>query len=67
MARVPVDALAEVLMWGTPAQIAARIRAFGEAGLRHANLELASAAVSPRAAANSLRAIWQIRRLVNAR
>lgn len=67
MARVPVDALAEVLMWGTPAQVAARIRAFGEAGLRHANLELASAAVSPRAAANSLRAIWQIRRLVNAR
>lgn len=65
MARVPLDALAEVLMWGTPQQVASRIRAFGEAGLRHANLELASAAVSPRAAANSFRAIWQIRRLVN--
>lgn len=67
MAQVPLDALAEVLMWGTPQQVAGRIRAFGEAGLRHANLELASATVSPRAAANSMRAIWQIRRLVNER
>jgi len=67
MAQVPIDALAEVLLWGTPAQVARRIRAFGDAGLRHANLELASATISPRAAANSLRAIWQIRRLVNAR
>src|SRR5690242_8310192 len=40
----------ESLFWGTPDQIVARVRAFGEAGLRHFVPLMLSATVSPEAA-----------------
>jgi phthiodiolone/phenolphthiodiolone dimycocerosates ketoreductase len=47
---------------GTPKQVTAKLREFGEAGMRHTTLILGSALVSQRAALYSLRALWQIRR-----
>lgn len=50
LAAVPREALSQALIWGTPERVASRLRDFGHAGARHVNLELVSAAVSPRAA-----------------
>ena len=63
LAAVPLDLLAEALIWGTPERVTDRLRDYGEAGLRYAVLELASAAVSPKAAGYSLVAL---RRIANA-
>jgi phthiodiolone/phenolphthiodiolone dimycocerosates ketoreductase len=62
IARVPTE-LADVgLIWGTPEQVAARLRAFGEAGMRHCCPQLMSAAISRRDALYGLRALRSIKR-----
>jgi phthiodiolone/phenolphthiodiolone dimycocerosates ketoreductase len=58
---VPLELL-EALFWGTPEQLVARFRAFGEAGLRHMVPIFASAVVSPKAATYSMEALSQIAR-----
>ena len=57
--RVP-SAMIELLMCGTPKQIVARLRAFGEAGLRHVVPIVVSAAVSESAARFSVEAMAEI-------
>jgi phthiodiolone/phenolphthiodiolone dimycocerosates ketoreductase len=50
----------ESLIWGTPDKVVATLREFGEAGLRHVVPLLASAVVSPEAAAYSVAAMAEI-------
>ncbi len=50
----------EGLMWGTPEQVASKLQAYGEAGLRHVVPVLLSAMVSQEAAAFSVQAITEI-------
>jgi phthiodiolone/phenolphthiodiolone dimycocerosates ketoreductase len=50
------------LLWGSPEQIADKLRAFGEAGLRHVVLAPVSGLVSKSAAAYSLWAMRSITR-----
>jgi phthiodiolone/phenolphthiodiolone dimycocerosates ketoreductase len=51
IAVVPTELVTEgPLMWGTPEQVANKIRAFGEVGLRHVVLVFVSPALSKRAA-----------------
>ncbi len=52
------------LLWGTPQQAAEKLKAFGEAGLRHVILAPVSGLVSPRAALDSLLATRTITRLL---
>ena len=62
---VPTELAVEgPLAWGTPEQVAGRLRAFGEAGLRHVVLVLISPAISKRAAIYGLRATRRIARLL---
>ncbi|HEV2065778.1 MAG TPA: LLM class flavin-dependent oxidoreductase [Thermomicrobiales bacterium] len=56
IAAVP-RGMMEGLLWGTPEQVVAKVRAFGEAGLRHVVPLVASAAVSPEAAGYSMEAM----------
>jgi phthiodiolone/phenolphthiodiolone dimycocerosates ketoreductase len=56
IAAVPREML-EGFIWGTPEQVLAKLRAFGEAGMRHVMVVLASAAVSPEAAAYGMEAM----------
>jgi phthiodiolone/phenolphthiodiolone dimycocerosates ketoreductase len=60
LAAVPIEMLEEALIWGTPDQVISRLRDYGQAGLRYTVLELASAAVSPKAAGYSLVALRKI-------
>jgi len=60
LAAVPLDLLAEALIWGTPERVTDRLRDFGQAGMRYTVIELASAAVSPKAAGYSLVALRRI-------
>jgi len=62
MARVPLEVTREFTAHGTPDQVIARLREFGEAGMRHTVLAIASALASQRAAMYSLRALWKIKR-----
>ena len=62
MESVPVDALAEVVLWGTPSQLKARLGEFRDAGLRHLVAQPASAMISRRDAAYALAAIVRIGR-----
>jgi phthiodiolone/phenolphthiodiolone dimycocerosates ketoreductase len=57
--QVP-PAMIESLLWGTPEQIVNKLRAFGEAGLRHVVPMVASAAVSEEAAQFSVQALGEI-------
>ncbi len=50
------------LLWGTPQQVAAKLRAFGDAGLRHVVLAPASGLVSKQAALYGLWATGRIAR-----
>ena len=50
------------LLWGSPQQIAAKLRVFGEAGLRHVVLAPVSGLVSQRAALYGLWATGRIAR-----
>ncbi len=60
MAAVPPELLGYGLLWGTPEQVAGKLRAFGEAGARHVVLFLASAVLSRQAAFYGL---WAIRKI----
>jgi phthiodiolone/phenolphthiodiolone dimycocerosates ketoreductase len=61
IAKVPA-ALVESLLWGTPDQLTAKLRAFGDAGLRHVVPIFVSAAVSEEAARFSSEALREITR-----
>lgn len=50
------------LLWGTPEQVTARLREFGDVGLRHVVLEPVSGLVSKRAALFGLRATARVAR-----
>jgi phthiodiolone/phenolphthiodiolone dimycocerosates ketoreductase len=52
------------LMWGTPEQLAGKLRGFGEVGLRHVVLAPVSGLVSRRAAIYGIRATRTIARLL---
>jgi phthiodiolone/phenolphthiodiolone dimycocerosates ketoreductase len=52
------------LMWGTPEQLASKLRAFGEVGLRHVVLAPVSGLVSKRAAMYGIRATRRMARLL---
>jgi phthiodiolone/phenolphthiodiolone dimycocerosates ketoreductase len=60
MAAVPPELLGYGLLWGTPEQVAGKLRTFGEAGARHVVLFLASAMLSRQAAIYGLRATRKI-------
>jgi phthiodiolone/phenolphthiodiolone dimycocerosates ketoreductase len=64
MAMVPPELLGHGLLWGTPEQVASKLRALGEAGARHVVLFPASAIMSRRAAIYGLLAIRKIARLL---
>ena len=59
IAAVPPPMM-EGLIWGTPAQVVAKLRAFGEAGLRHVVPFIVSPIVSPEAAQFTNEALPQI-------
>jgi phthiodiolone/phenolphthiodiolone dimycocerosates ketoreductase len=71
LSSVPVDAVAETVLWGTPDRVLERLETYVDAGLRHIVLNPASAAVSRRSAVYSFRAVASIlhrlRRSANAR
>jgi phthiodiolone/phenolphthiodiolone dimycocerosates ketoreductase len=52
------------LAWGTPEQVADKLRAFGKVGLRHVVLAPVSGLVSRRAAIYGIRATRRIARLL---
>jgi phthiodiolone/phenolphthiodiolone dimycocerosates ketoreductase len=60
IAAVPRAMMEGQMSWGTPAQVVARLRAFGEAGLRYVTPAVVSAAVSPEAAAYGVGAMAEI-------
>ncbi|MGH2561881.1 MAG: LLM class flavin-dependent oxidoreductase [Thermomicrobiales bacterium] len=60
IAKVPTELAGQGLLWGTPEEVAAQIRAYGDVGLRHAVLQIASAAISRKAALYSVRALRTI-------
>jgi phthiodiolone/phenolphthiodiolone dimycocerosates ketoreductase len=63
IAAVPDQVMTDgPLLWGTPEQVIARLRAFGEAGMRHVILAPVSGLVSSRAALYGLRATAQVAR-----
>ena len=62
IARVPVELLAEALVWGTPDDLFERFSAYRDAGLRHLVMQPASAMISRRDALYSLRAVVSIQR-----
>lgn len=65
IAAVPPELAEEgPLMWGTPEQVASKLRVFGEAGLRHVVLAPVGGLVSKRAAIYSLRAMRTVVRLL---
>ena len=55
------------LLWGTPEQVAAKLRAFGDAGVRHVVLAPVSGLVSRRAALYGLWATGRIARSLSER
>ncbi len=68
LAAVPPELIGYGLLWGTPEQIAGKLRAFGEVGVRHVGLFPISMIVSRRTAIYGLWAIRKIARLLrNAR
>ncbi len=62
LAAVPTELIGYGLLWGTPEQVVGKLRAFGEVGLRHVVLNLASALISRRVTFYGLRAIRSIAR-----
>jgi phthiodiolone/phenolphthiodiolone dimycocerosates ketoreductase len=60
IAAVPVEMANQGLLYGTPEQVVAQLRAYGDVGLRHAILQVASAAISRKAALYSTRALRAI-------
>jgi phthiodiolone/phenolphthiodiolone dimycocerosates ketoreductase len=64
MAAVPPALIGSELLWGTPEQVAGKLRAFGEVGVRHVVLFPLSMLVSRRAAIYGLWAVRKIRQLL---
>ena len=64
LASVPSELIGSGLLWGTPEQVAGKLRAFGEVGVRHVGLFPISMIVSRRAALYGMWAIRKIARLV---
>lgn len=62
VAEVPGEQLAAEAIWGSPAQVVTKLRALGEAGLRHVVLVPLSAVVSRRDAVRTIRAMFTISR-----
>ncbi len=71
LAKVPVDIVAENVLWGTPDRVREQLETYVDAGVRHIVLTPASAAISRRSAVYSIRATFSIlrrvRRSANAR
>ena len=66
IAAVPAALMAEgPLLWGTPKQVVAKLRAFGDSGLRHVVLAPVSGLVSKHAALYGLWATGRIARSVS--
>lgn len=64
MAQVPIDMVAEHVVWGTRDQILDRMQDYVEAGLRHVTLAPVSGLVSRRDAVDAIRSlVWIARRL----
>ncbi len=61
IAAVPREMM-EGLIWGSPEQVLVKLRAFEHAGMRHVMTVLASAAISPEAAAYGMEAVAGIAR-----
>jgi phthiodiolone/phenolphthiodiolone dimycocerosates ketoreductase len=57
---VPVEVLADFLLWGTPDDVVDRLRALGEAGMEHVSLAPVAPLVSRRALLFTLRTLPQI-------
>ena len=57
IAAVPPDLATVGLLWGTPEQVIARLRAYGEAGVRHVVPQIVSAFLSRRSALYGLRTL----------
>ncbi len=57
IAAVPIELLEESGVWGTPADVIRKVRALGDAGLRHAVLVPASALVSRASARFTLKSL----------
>jgi phthiodiolone/phenolphthiodiolone dimycocerosates ketoreductase len=65
---VPPQLIGYGLLWGTPEQVAGKLRAFGEVGVRHVGFLPLQMLISRRAALYGLWAIGRIARKVrNAR
>lgn len=64
LAAVPPAMLGDWLLWGTPEQVAGKLRAFGEVGVRHVGFLPLQMLISRRAALYGLWAIGRIARLV---
>jgi phthiodiolone/phenolphthiodiolone dimycocerosates ketoreductase len=65
IAAVPSELAAEgPLMWGTPEQLASKLRVFGEVGLRHVVLAPVSGLVTKRAAIYGIRATRRVAQLL---
>ena len=64
MEAVPTDIVAENVAWGTPDRVRETLESYVDAGLRHIVVGPASAAISRRSAAYSLRALFSILRKV---
>src|SRR5438067_97063 len=60
LAAVPPEVLGYGLLWGTPEQVAGKLRAYGEVGVRHVVLVPISAIFSRRA---SIYGLWAIRKI----
>ncbi|MBT8198160.1 MAG: LLM class flavin-dependent oxidoreductase [Acidimicrobiia bacterium] len=68
MAEVPVDLLADLVVWGTKERILDQLRDYVEAGLRHVSLAPVSGLVSRRDAIGAVRSlVWIARRLRSGR
>ncbi len=68
VAAVPESVMTDgPLLWGTAERVAAKLRAFGEAGMRHVVLAPVSGLVSKKAALYGLRATAQVARALRGR
>ena len=64
LAEVPVEIVAENVLWGTPDIVSEQLESLVDAGLRHIVLSPASAAISRLSAVYSVRAVFSILRRV---
>lgn len=64
LSAVPSELIGSGILWGTPEQVADKLRAFGEVGVRHVVLLPISVIVSKRATIYGLWAIHKIARLL---